>query len=269
MTEKLQRGLELEVIDRGVCSKQHPVPLLFVHGAWHAAWCWDRFLDYFAENGYRALAVSLRGHGSSPSPRHVSGCSLADYVDDVKSVVESLQSTPVLIGHSMGGFVVQKYLEGTDAPAAVLIASAPPQGARRFALFLLRRYPWLTVRNLVTRDAAHGFNTPAIARDLFFSPATPESDVRRYAAMIGNESRRVALDTVKRDALRPERITTSILVMGAALDGCITLEEVHDTARAYGTDAEIFEGIGHNMMLDDGWAMVAERIHSWLGERRL
>jgi pimeloyl-ACP methyl ester carboxylesterase len=174
MTEELQRGLELEVIERGVCSKQHPVPLLFVHGAWHAAWCWDRFLDYFAEKGYRALAVSLRGHGGSPSPRHVSGCSLSDYVDDVKSVVESLQSAPVLIGHSMGGFVVQKYLEASDAPAAVLIASAPPQGARRFALFLLRRYPWPTVRSLVTRDAAHGYNTPSTARDLFFSPATPE-----------------------------------------------------------------------------------------------
>jgi hypothetical protein len=31
----------LEVIDRGTCSESHPVPLLFVHGAWHAAWCWE------------------------------------------------------------------------------------------------------------------------------------------------------------------------------------------------------------------------------------
>jgi pimeloyl-ACP methyl ester carboxylesterase len=56
----------------------------------------------------------------------LSGGSLADYVDDVKSVVRSLPSTPVLIGHSMGRFVVQKYLEANDAPAAVLIVSAPP-----------------------------------------------------------------------------------------------------------------------------------------------
>jgi pimeloyl-ACP methyl ester carboxylesterase len=132
----------------------------------------------------------------------------------------------------------------------------------------MRRYPWLTIRSLVTGNAAHGYNTPANAGDLFFSAATPESDVRRYAAMIGNESRRVALDTMKRDALRPGRITNSMLVMGAALDGCITLAEVHDTARAYGTGAEIFEGTGHNMMLDDGWP-VAEWIYSWLGERRL
>jgi len=35
-----------EVVDKGSCSASHPVPLLFVHGAWHAAWCWDEyFLD--------------------------------------------------------------------------------------------------------------------------------------------------------------------------------------------------------------------------------
>jgi len=39
----------LEVIDKGVPSSAHPTPLLFVHGACHAAWCWDEhFLDYFA-----------------------------------------------------------------------------------------------------------------------------------------------------------------------------------------------------------------------------
>lgn len=48
-----------EVIDKGASSAVHPVPILFVHGGAHAAWCWDdHFLDYFAENGFRALAVS-------------------------------------------------------------------------------------------------------------------------------------------------------------------------------------------------------------------
>src|SRR5689334_18609316 len=100
----------LEVIDKGACSEFHPAPLLFVHGAWHAAWCWEEyFLNYFADRGYRASAVSLRGHGKSTTPKPLRSCSLADYVDDIESVVESLPVRPVLIGHSMGGFVVQKY----------------------------------------------------------------------------------------------------------------------------------------------------------------
>jgi NADPH-dependent stearoyl-CoA 9-desaturase len=36
----------LEVIDKGSSTAQHPAPLLLVHGAWHAAWCWDEnFLE--------------------------------------------------------------------------------------------------------------------------------------------------------------------------------------------------------------------------------
>jgi hypothetical protein len=59
----------LEVIDKGECSESHPVPLPLVYGARPAAWCWDEhFLDFFADKGYRALAVSLRGHGNSPTP---------------------------------------------------------------------------------------------------------------------------------------------------------------------------------------------------------
>ena len=34
-------------------------PLIFIHGAWHGAWCWERFLDYFAARGYPCYAVDL------------------------------------------------------------------------------------------------------------------------------------------------------------------------------------------------------------------
>src|SRR3954471_1225490 len=119
----------LEVIDKGCVSESHPVPLLFIHGAWHAAWCWDEnFLSFFADKGYRALAVSLRGHGSSPTTKRLRDCSFADYLEDVTSVADSLPTRPVVIGHSMGGFIVQKYLESSSAPAAVLMASMPPRG---------------------------------------------------------------------------------------------------------------------------------------------
>jgi non-heme chloroperoxidase len=45
-------------------GEAHETPLLFVHGAYTAAWCWDEnFLPWFAEQGYAAYAVSLSGHG--------------------------------------------------------------------------------------------------------------------------------------------------------------------------------------------------------------
>jgi alpha-beta hydrolase superfamily lysophospholipase len=60
-----------------------------------------------------------------------------------------------------------------------------------------------------------------------------------------------------------------VLVLGAECDGSISAEEVRATARAYRTEAELFPGMGHDMMLEPEWATVAERIHTWLGARDL
>ena len=118
----------LEVIDRGQISESHPVPLLFVHGAWHAAWCWDaNFLDFFAAKGYRAVALSLRGHGNSSTDKPLRACTAADFVEDITAVADSLPTRPVIVGHSMGGLFVQKFLESYTCPAGVLMSSMPPQ----------------------------------------------------------------------------------------------------------------------------------------------
>jgi pimeloyl-ACP methyl ester carboxylesterase len=101
-------------------------------------------------------------------------CSIADYVDDVDSVADSLSTRPVLIGHSLGGFVVQKYLESRAAPAVVLVASVPPRGSFGFVLRLMRRHPWHVTRAAITGKSLHMFNTPELARESFFSAQTPE-----------------------------------------------------------------------------------------------
>lgn len=119
----------LEVIDKGQISETHSYPVLFLHGAWHGAWCWnEHFLDFFATQGFRVLAPGSLGHGSSPTGKSIRMCSIADFVSDLSSVIDSLPSPPILVGHSLGGFVIQKYLDTHDVPAAVLLASAPPRG---------------------------------------------------------------------------------------------------------------------------------------------
>ena len=255
----------LEMIDEGSCTDAHPAPLLFVHGAWHAAWCWEEnFLDFFADKGYRALAVSLRGHGKSSTPKALRSCTVADYVDDVESVASRLPARPVVIGHSMGGFVVQKYLQSHDAPAGVLVASLPPGGAFGFTRRLVKRQPWRITKAIFTANSVQCVNTPDSARELFFSAQTSESDLLRHCARLGPESQRVTLDALGLNLPRPKRVTTPLLVLGAEQDGSVTTEEVHATSRAYGTTAEIFPDMGHNMMLEPGWRKVAERIDSWL-----
>ena len=189
----------LEVIDKGSATESHPVPLLFVHGAWHAAWCWEEhFLEFFADKGFRAVAVSLRGHGASPLSKPLNSCSLPDYVDDVRTTVDMLGSEePVLIGHSLGCLVVHKYLETYPAPAAVLMAPSTSRGARRTAIQMFRRHPWIFLRSSAFGDSANLVNTPALCRESLFHARTPEPIVKSCAARMMPESTRAGIINVR------------------------------------------------------------------------
>ena len=166
--------MKLEVISKHPRESRHPTPLLFIHGMLHGAWCWDvHFLDYFAQQGFAAHAVNLRGHGSSDGRDKLRWTRIADFVDDVASAVRELPSPPVLIGHSMGGFVIQKYLEDHEAAGAVLLSSPPPVGLLGTALRIARRRPFVFARVNLTLSLQPVIATPQLAREAFFSVRLP------------------------------------------------------------------------------------------------
>jgi alpha-beta hydrolase superfamily lysophospholipase len=169
----------------------------------------------------------------------------------------------------MGGLIVQKYLESNDAPAAVLMSSMPPRGNLGSTLRWIRHHPWHVAKMIGTGKSLPYIGTPQLARERFYSANTPESEVVDYAARLQEDSLRVGLDCLALGLPKPERVTTPILVLGADSDGAHTRKEVCATAKAYRTDAEFFPNMGHNMMLEPGWASVAERIHTWLCARGL
>lgn len=263
----------LEIIERGVGTQKHTTPLLFVHGAWQAAWCWDvHFLDFFANCGYRALALSLRGHGRSSTVKPLHDCSIADYTEDVASVVDTLPTPPAVIGHSMGGYVVQKYLEHHQPPAAVLLASLPPSGLRSSAPRMLKRYPWPTLKSLMTGDTTTLLAKPKRAREVLFTPETPEALVVGYLSQFGEESRRV----IQRDLMNRQPPTAPssenscpVLVFGSDIDMTVSIADNNTTARRYRTRAHIIEGLGHEMMLDPEWRQAANHIHRWLVDHNI
>lgn len=66
----LPSGLKLEVLVQKSNRQQHQQqvadfanpPLVFVHGSYHASWCWaEHWMPYFSENGFDCYAVSLLG----------------------------------------------------------------------------------------------------------------------------------------------------------------------------------------------------------------
>jgi pimeloyl-ACP methyl ester carboxylesterase len=260
--------MKLELISRLSDEKTHAPPLLFVHGAWHAAWCWQEyFIPYFAARGWDCYAFSLRGHGGSEG--HVRWASGADYVADVEQIIEQIGKRPVIIAHSMGGYVLQKYLETHTIPAAVLMASIPSRGTLGLLLRSMRHRPLSVLETLLTLDLYPMVGTPERAHELLFSPAMSRRKVEIYFRKLQSESYRILLDSAFFDVPRPRRRQTPLLVLGSADDAVFTVDELKATASDYRTLPMIFNNIAHDMMLDARWREVADCINNWLKAQRL
>jgi pimeloyl-ACP methyl ester carboxylesterase len=261
---------KLEIVSRNPVSNQRPTPLLFVHGMMHGAWCWEaHFLDYFAAHGFGAYAVNLRGHGKSEGREKLRWARIADYVEDVESVVRQLPNPPILIGHSMGGFVIQKYLENHAAPGAVLLSSPPPRGLVGTALRIARRRLLVFAKVNLTLSLLPVIATPQLAREAFFSPDFPEDQLRACWALMQDESYMAFLDMVALDLPKPAKVKTPLLVLGVERDHMLTRAEIEATARDYHADSAIIPDVAHNSMLETRWQNVAQRILTWLEERKL
>lgn len=260
--------MKLETITRIPANQKYKTPLLFIHGMWHGAWCWDEFfLPFFADAGYHVTALSLRGHAGSEGK--IAGSSIMDYVQDVEEVVKTLPTPPVLIGHSMGGFIVQKFLERNSSPAGVLLASAPPYGVWNGTWLVFKHSP-LTLMKILTRFRLQPVvETRESARWAFFSEDMPREQLLKYHAKMDDESFRMYMDLLGLNLVRTKKIKTPLLVLGAKDDTVISNGDVEKTARAYNTTAEMFPHMAHDMMLEKGWQAVAKRTMGWLKEKGL
>ena len=78
-----------------------------------------------------------------------------DYVEDLATVISKMPVQPVLIGHSVGGAVVQKYLEKHVAPAAILLASSPTTRVMSTTFRMAMKHPASYISMLFTRDMQH------------------------------------------------------------------------------------------------------------------
>lgn len=255
--------MQLEILHHQPAQAVSETPLVFVHGAWHGAWCWDEyFLPYFAQHGYQSYALSIRGHATSEGKWR--WASIHDYVADVAQVTQQFDVPPVVIGHSMGGYITQKYLEKYPASGAVLVASIPVMGTLPFFLRLGVKRPTAMIRNLVTL-CGHFWHEPQHVRDAFFSDTLPEADLNRYFDKLQGESLRLAIESMGPVLPKPDRVSRDIplLVVSATHDAVFTIDEQRKTAHAYDTEAHFFD-MAHDMMLEPNWQDVADCILNWL-----
>ncbi|MEM8859349.1 MAG: alpha/beta hydrolase [Chloroflexota bacterium] len=247
---------------------QKSPPILFIHGAWHGKWCYEKyFLDYFTNQGFEAYALDLPNHGQKfTTKRELRWKSLNDYVEEVAAFADSLESKPIVVGHSMGGGVVQKYLEKYEAPAGVLLASMPPSGVGRISLNIFRHHPWRFLKSNLTLSLYPLIDTPKLARQHFFSADMSEKEVEEYWSQMHDESFRAFLDMLILGLPKPDLVNSKMLVLGGEKDTIFSVSQVKATAAAYNTDAIIYDGMAHDMMVEADWQNVADDIIEWVNK---
>ncbi|MGO9675607.1 MAG: alpha/beta hydrolase [Methylocella sp.] len=241
-------------------------PVLFVHGAYSGAWIWEHFLGFFSERGYPAYALSLRGHGASEGD--LASASFGDYVEDVATAVGAIGAAPVLVGHSMGGLVVQHYLaRGGKAMAMVALASTPPSGLRSSALYMTMFAPDVLFQLSLLQSLGPKWASPAvIGKALFSSQSTPESR-DGMLRKIQRESPRASAELLAPPPLTPPeaRDRPPILVLGGDADVFLPRSAMQETADVWRAEFDLIKGAPHALMIDTVWRdITAEKIIAWL-----
>ncbi|PNH09319.1 hypothetical protein TSOC_004065 [Tetrabaena socialis] len=300
----LPDGHKLEVlVQKAMASAQPPrPPLLFVHGSYHAAWCWqENFMPYFASRGYDTYAVSLRAQGGSdPAPpgQGVAG-TLDVHAADLASLVAAMGDggggggaggrAPVVVGHSFGGLILQKYVLGAAAPGApasaptaraaaagsfpplsgaAFLCSVPPSGNKQMITRFLFRDPIASAK-LTWGFIARSFATSTQAcRELFFSPDIPADKLQRYQQLLAAASPTRLLDLKDMSAQvplpPPPPHAPPAFVLGGADDTVVDVEALRELAKYYGTEPVVLDRMAHDCMLDTRWEVAARELESWL-----
>jgi alpha-beta hydrolase superfamily lysophospholipase len=140
-----------------------------------------------------------------------------------------------------------------------------------YSLFMAlgMRHPWSFLKAQLLLSPWHLVETPELMHDAFFSPQVSGEEIARHFARLQPESFQVELETTLLKLPRPDKVKTPMLLLAAANDRVFSVAEEQTTARAYGTKAEIFPDMAHDMMLEPDWQQVADRILGWLQERGL
>ena len=232
--------------------------MLFVHGAWSSAWYWrPHFMPYFASAGWNVAALSLRGHGASEG--RVRWASAADYAADVRAVAE-IMDDPLIVGHSMGGFVAQNYAARYGARGVGLLAAAPPGGVWPTFLRTLRSHPLKVLKVNLKLDLHALVEAQDDARRLLYSREPGDRSTDAHLTQLQSESYRIFLDML----LAPirQRLNASVFVLGATDDRIFEPADVVKTAAFHGVTPVMIDG-SHMATVDDYWRDAADALASW------
>ncbi|MDX6232117.1 MAG: hypothetical protein QOH68_1092 [Nocardioidaceae bacterium] len=245
--------VDIELVSAQARSGGDEVALLFVHGLGHGAWCWERWQAMAVDRGVDSWAMSYRGHGNSGGT--VRRATLSAYVQDVRRTIDHLAPRPiVLVGHSLGGLIVQRIMAETVPEAvrgAVLLSSVSRGPAISSVLAVAAHHPVQALRFIA------GLPMRLPERLLFSEAGGHAAQMHRLRA----DSPLVQYQLLfHRGAAVSDK---PVLVVGGAGDRLVPLATQLRTARRYGAEVQVIDHVGHDLMLESAGDCGLDAIIRW------
>lgn len=251
--------------------------VVLIHGTWGNGDTLSDARHEFEHRGHTVHTPTLRYHDLplAEGAGKVGPVSLRDYADDVVALVESLDSPPLLVGHSLGGLVAQ--LVAARAPHAGVVAATPgpaagifpmyPGGLRVFGRHYLQRRPWAKPLPPATWKVLRRYVTnttdETLARALF-SQLVCDSG-RAYCELAFP-----FLDRAKAAKVDFSAIQAPVLAIGGERDRLVNLRIARTTAARYknGTYVEI-PGSDHMVLHGNALPVTMARIDEWMARHQV
>ena len=255
-------------------------PVVFVHGLWLHADSWGAWVDLFRQAGYAPTAPGWPGDSSTVEetrrePERVAGYGIDDVVEHYAGIIGTLDTKPIIIGHSFGGLVVERLLGEDLAAAAVAIDAAPIKGVVYLPPSALR-VASVALRNPANRNRAvsltrkqfrFGFGNAISAEEsgnLYERWTIPSPAKPLFEAALANLSPR-----------SPAKVNTDnagrgpLLLTAGGRDHTVPAAVTKATLKQYRkspavTDYREFPDRGHTLALDSRWREVADTVLTWL-----
>ncbi len=132
-------------------------PIVFIHGMGTSAATWDAVATLLADR-FLTVAVDLPGHGDSPCPDDRDAFTRDAALADLDNVIDGLDGPPVLVGHSLGGYLALAHAATRPGVARGIVVLNTGPGFRD----PVKREGW----NERSRRNAHRFGVPERVADL-------------------------------------------------------------------------------------------------------
>ena len=253
-----------------------PATIVFIHGMYMNSLCWGQWVDRFHVKGYNCITPAWPGRDKPvdvlrkdhPDPE-LGRLTLTNVVDHLAGTIGKLNEKPILIGHSMGGLVVQLLIQKGLASAGVAISSAPPMGVFTTSWpFLKSNWPH------ITPFASQGSSIQMTFErfQYTFVNAMPLVDQQAaFQKFVVPESRRVPRESLTAKIDFKKQHPPLLFVAGSS-DNLIPASLNKTNFNKYKQSASItdykeFEGRTHFIVGQKGWEEVADYVLSWLDEK--